>query len=178
MWPEEIYAAWTPREGPWSDWVKPALFTQLHRAATSGATRQMGAPAPDISWCPRSGDGIALVINLPGEDSIACGLALLRLGYQPVPLFNTTAAANAALRIESLSLALSDAADAVRQAASKFTHNTPPAFLLDSNRLTAPRPGPGAYDNRWMVFPQDFPSGTLLQARSSRGHGGDQPINR
>jgi hypothetical protein len=168
MWHEEVYDAWTPREGPWSDWVKPALFTQLQRAATSGASRDMSAPAPDTAWAPRAGDGVALVLNLPGEESIARGLALLKLGYQPVPLFNTTAAANAALRIDNLVLALADGAELVRQAASRFGPSTPPVFLLDSLRLRTLRPGPGAYDNRWMVFPQDFPSGNLLQAHGLR----------
>ncbi|MBX3401849.1 MAG: hypothetical protein KF699_00395 [Phycisphaeraceae bacterium] len=168
MWHEEIYAAWTAREGPWSDWVKPALFTQVQRAATSGATRDMSAAPPDVRWAPRSGDGIALVVDLPGPESVACGIALLSAGYQPVPLFNTLGATNAAIRVEEIVLSLVDAAAMVRQAASRFTHNTPPAFLLDSNRLSAPRPGPGAYDNRWMVFPQDFPSGNLLQAHGLR----------
>jgi hypothetical protein len=43
----------------------------------------------------------------------------------------------------------------------------PPAFLLDSHRI-APKPGPGAFDNRWMTFPQDFPSANLLLSRGLR----------
>src|SRR5208337_2702449 len=42
--------------------------------------------------------------------------------------------------------------------------DAPPAFLLDSNRLLGTtRPvTPGMFDNRWMVFPQDFPSANFL----------------
>jgi hypothetical protein len=38
--------------------------------------------------------------------------------------------------------------------------------MIDSGRLApgATRP-PGAFDNRWVVFPQDFPSGSLLASR-------------
>ena len=42
----------------------------------------------------------------------------------------------------------------------------PPAFLLDADRMLPPTPpSPGKFDNRWVVFPQDFPSATLLRAR-------------
>lgn len=47
-----------------------------------------------------------------------------------------------------------------------FSPDAPPAFLLDANRLSPSQPsGPGKYDNRWMVFPQDFPSATFLKSR-------------
>jgi hypothetical protein len=48
----------------------------------------------------------------------------------------------------------------------EFSENAPPAFLLDSRRLENPAPKtPGLFDNRWMVFPQDFPSASLLKDR-------------
>jgi hypothetical protein len=45
--------------------------------------------------------------------------------------------------------------------------DAPPAFLLDADRLRcrAP-PGPGHFDNRWMTFPQDFPSANFLLAQA------------
>ena len=37
---------------------------------------------------------------------------------------------------------------------------------LDADRMRPPTPpSPGKFDNRWVVFPQDFPSATLLRAR-------------
>ena len=45
----------------------------------------------------------------------------------------------------------------------------PPAFLLDSRRFPRGKAAsPGQFDNRWMVFPQDFPSGKLLLSRGLR----------
>ena len=42
----------------------------------------------------------------------------------------------------------------------------PAAFLLDADRMQpAVPPSPGKFDNRWVVFPQDFPSATRLRAR-------------
>src|SRR5258708_8885675 len=42
---------------------------------------------------------------------------------------------------------------------------TPPAFLLDSRRMAVQAPAPGQFDNRWVVFPQDFPSAVFLRAQ-------------
>ena len=45
----------------------------------------------------------------------------------------------------------------------KFAPDAPPAFLLDSMRLSGTKPvDVGMFDNRWMVFPQDFPSASFL----------------
>jgi hypothetical protein len=45
--------------------------------------------------------------------------------------------------------------------------DAPPAFLLDVDR-TRRLAGPGDYDNRWVVLPQDFPSATFLLSRKIR----------
>jgi hypothetical protein len=43
--------------------------------------------------------------------------------------------------------------------------DAPPAFLLDSRRMSPAQPvRPGMFDNRWKVFPQDFPAGHFLQS--------------
>jgi hypothetical protein len=46
----------------------------------------------------------------------------------------------------------------------------PPVFMLDSVRLrgTFNRLGEGLFDNRWMVFPQDFPSARFLMEHKIR----------
>jgi hypothetical protein len=42
-----------------------------------------------------------------------------------------------------------------------------PAFLLDADRLGGTtQPKPGLFDNRWMTFPQDFPSANFLRAHA------------
>ena len=44
-----------------------------------------------------------------------------------------------------------------------LTADAPPVFLLDANRMRPARLlAPGAFDNRWQVFPQDFPSAAFL----------------
>jgi hypothetical protein len=51
----------------------------------------------------------------------------------------------------------------------QFSQNALPAFLLDSARLSGTRlVDKGMFDNRWMVFPQDFPSASFLVAQGIR----------
>jgi hypothetical protein len=48
----------------------------------------------------------------------------------------------------------------------EIADHAPPVFLLDANRLKdTGKIRPGQFDNRWMTFPQDFPSGGLLISR-------------
>jgi hypothetical protein len=71
----------------------------------------------------------------------------------------------------SAAIDLSDLARGLRDGAGVLTRlalptDAPPAFLLDDRRQRGHRqPGPGDYDNRWLVFPQDFPSAGLLRSR-------------
>ena len=43
--------------------------------------------------------------------------------------------------------------------------DAPPVFLLDSRRQAQISALPGRFDNRWLVFPQDFPSGNFLRSQ-------------
>jgi hypothetical protein len=48
---------------------------------------------------------------------------------------------------------------------SNLPPDAPPAFLIDRGRMGRNvRVLPGQFDNRWVVFPQDFPSARMLLA--------------
>jgi hypothetical protein len=58
----------------------------------------------------------------------------------------------------------------------ELSTDAPPAFLLDALRHGVGQPsGLGHFDNRWVVFPTDFPSANFL---SSQGITGVQVIHR
>ena len=73
----------------WSPWVKPVLFAEIERdrrirlaradAGQSGLRCRIGARRDT-----------AIVVDLPGVQSLAAGFDLARDGYRPVPLYNTT----------------------------------------------------------------------------------------
>src|ERR1700687_114318 len=85
---KQLYEVWAPTESPWSPWVSPALFAQMECREDSAAI------APDrsqITWYEESaGPESAVVVDLPGADSIRLAMTLAALGYRPVPVINAS----------------------------------------------------------------------------------------
>jgi len=159
---QRLFEIWAPPDAAFSPWAKPVLFTQMDLWRVTHGSEEH--PLPDQPWGEAADGRSALVLDLPGADSVWHALALARRGYRPVPLFNGSFGEQAAVEVRSIITALQLAAPALERA--RVRTDAPPAFMLDSNRRGSGRgPGPGWYDNRWVVFPQDFPSGRLLRSR-------------
>jgi hypothetical protein len=160
----ELYKLWAPDESIWSNWAKPVLF------ADSLITDQPPEQSTDwssanVDWAPAADSGTAIVLDLPGPGGVWFGMALSRRGYRPVPLYNGVRGP----ALETFSLVKVDEIISALQAVEEtlLTLKLPPAalpvFLLDSNRLAGGEVAlPGNFDNRWSIFPQDFPSANLL----------------
>lgn len=162
MTEQEIYDLWAPLDSPWSPWVKPVLFTQLDLNVT--ARTPAARPMKNELAASLASQRLALVLDLPGEHAVEVGLQLARSGYRPVPVFNTSHGTNAVVEVGGILQALRGGTDALRAAA--LPADAPPAFLLDSQRMRERgRVLPGKYDNRWLVFPQDFPSAHFLKSQ-------------
>ena len=160
---EETFAAWTPSGVVWSEWAKPVAFVNAH---------QLSAASPDAApvdlRVPLAFDSAtAVIVDLPGAEAVQAGLQLAERGFCPVPLFNGTSGLSAAIDVQPIVRALVDGAAQLK--ARPPAPAAPPAFLLDSRRRgTGVTLKPGVYDNRWVTFPQDFPSGALLVNRGIR----------
>jgi hypothetical protein len=98
-------------------------------------------------------------------------LVLAEAGFRPVPLFNG-ARGPASLNIGGTAVIDNDAilvwllrgVETLQRC--QLPDDAPPAFLLDSRRQPpAFNASPGRFDNRWMVFPQDFPSASFLRSQ-------------
>jgi hypothetical protein len=166
----DIYEVWAPAFDEWSPWVKPVLFSEIDAMTMGTAPAQM--PESGVRCGVGARRDTALVVDLPGPQSLLAGFALAREGYRPVPLYNTTSGRQQ--KVPPNNCVLTDISTLVQMLSTglpDYVRNTiigdnPPAFLLDSRRLQGGRkPGPGMYDNRWMVFPQDFPSAGFLHSR-------------
>jgi len=160
---ESLFAAWAPDAAHWSPWAKPVLFAAVHavESADSEAWSATRERARGLWTPPRAGDA-ALVVDLDGPDALALALECAQHGYRPVPLFNTCIGNFALLDNRPLRTGLELGAQELE--AARLPDSAPPAFVLDARR-TAGSPRPGAFDNRWLVFPQDLPSATALRAR-------------
>jgi len=123
------------------------------------------APSFDFDLAPAiTTPRTALVVDLPGKDSVAFGLALAARGIRPVPLFNALPGGQAGLvDVESIQDALIAGVDALNAAA--LTPDAAPAFLLDALRRARPTRIPlhRFFDNRSLSFSTDFPSAGALK---------------
>jgi hypothetical protein len=159
---EECFNAWAPEEGPWSRWAKPVLFAQGLEPLSLGL-RSWPDPQ-EYLWLSHGNSRMALVVDLPGVESVETGIAMARRRYRPVPLYNTSIGPSAVLNVADLVKVLASGATALRE--MSLPPDAPPVFLIDADRMSPAVPStPGSYDNRWVVFPQDFPSGTFLRSR-------------
>jgi hypothetical protein len=167
---QQLYETWAPADAVWSRWAKPVLFASPGLPALPDAS----APPPPLAAEPSGPRGwragarldpqAAYVVDLPGAASVEAGLALARAGYRPVPLYNTTRHPAAVVEVDAILSRLAAGADEL--AALGIPPEAPPAFLLDARRLApAASAAPGRFDNRWVVFPQDFPSASFLRSR-------------
>lgn len=165
MKPSELFERWAPSDGAWSDWAKPVLFASgVADEAARSAWLEARQRAHGRFSPPRPGD-VALVLDLPGADSLAIALECADVGYRPVPLYNSTMGPNAVVPNEPIRAGLELGLDEL--ASARLHSDAAPAFVLDSRR-TKGDPKPKSFDNQWVTFPQDFPSAAVLGSRGIR----------
>ena len=176
----EHYARWAPDGAPWSPWVKPLIFTELRPGGPAVAGE---VEREDTDWAPDpfveeaaddagyreaparrrvpAPDRAAIVVELPARESALVGLALVRRGYRPIPLYNGVSGGRHGSRVHAIAEGMREGTALLE--ASALPLDAPPAFLLDRGRVDV-IPRPGEPDNRWHVFAQDFPSAARLRA--------------
>ena len=154
---EDLFELWAPAASPWSVWAKPVLFADLQE--TDGTSELLQLPAAENFPQPH---GIAVIVDVAGAEPVRIGLVLARMGYQPVPLFNSHEAKGMVVDMGVIANWLGFGAKTLRECALKS--DAPPAFLLNADRLDGggKAQDPGRYDNRWCVVPQDMPSARFL----------------
>jgi hypothetical protein len=158
---QECYALWAPEQSIWAQWAKPVVF-----ASVVGLDTDPPPPSAPINMAgvPEAWGNTAVVVDMPGAESVAAGLALAQRGFQPVPLYNGTDGPNPVVHMDGLLRALGAGSQVLKTVT--IAADAKPAFLLDSNRRdTMGAVTGGYYDNRWVVLPQDFPSANFLRSR-------------
>jgi hypothetical protein len=165
MTQSELFDIWAPPGAVWSKWAKPVLFAELTAVSKADPTSE---PLPSVEL--RVAPTAALILDLPGADSVKTALTLLESGFRPVPVFNGSRGprvldikASAVIDNDPIVAWLVGGADFLLQHA--LPDVAPPAFLLDSRRRREVSVNPGRFDNRWLVFPQDFPSANFVKAQ-------------
>jgi len=153
---KEAFITWAPPGCKWSAWVRPVPFI-LHD--TCSLNQVMNFKIPCIFYVDELQSDTAFFIDMPGYESIKEGLALAKLGWQPIPLYNGTdeqTGVKALVDNHGIECALFWGADVL--ADMNIKKDAPPAFLLDSNRLHRHKPEASYFDNSWDLYSQDIPS--------------------
>lgn len=180
MTPEEIYKVWAPESSIWSPWATPVLFARLTCGSVTDRPGEM--PQVNLDWLGGfECESTVVVVDLPGRQSVEMGIALTRRGYWPVPLYNgvpgTGESANLSIVVANASgvtVDMTGLMNAVCEGTGilkglSLPPHAPPAFLLDTDRVLGNRVmAEGVFDNRWMIFPQNFPSAKFLLSRGIR----------
>jgi hypothetical protein len=169
---ERTFELWAPPASPWSPWVKPVLFAYLPDLSPTELADAAEATVAPLAWAPPADGSCLLVIDLPGVLSVRLAEALAHHGYRPVPLFNAVPGPleDEAGLLQPL-VDMYGIARAIQAASARLVAplgalpaGSPPAFVLDANRRIGRTPQPGAFDNRSISLPTDFPSATFLQS--------------
>jgi len=158
----ETYKIWAPEDALWSQWAKPVLF--FREAFVNFKTQEI----PELAWITSLDRQTMLIVDLPGDNGVLESLALARLGYRPVPLYNGVdgRAPRMIVQVEDIATALFKHAQKLQS--FQIRMDAPPVFMLDANRMRGIGKAPGTYDNRWCVFPQDMPSAAFLAEQGIR----------
>ena len=152
------YKMWAPEDSIWTVWAKPVLFFD---SVVSGYHLEI----PKLDWISEENpeNDTMIILDLPNKNGVEEGLALARIGYRPVPLYNGV---NGPYE-EAMIINVRNIVSALYQGANmlqsfNLKNDAPPVFLLDSDRMKGGGKQRGKYDNRWCVFPQDMPSASFL----------------
>lgn len=163
----EAYRIWAPAGGRWSGWVRPVPFLAAETASRAYLDFHAAVPAAD--YLDETWAGAAVIVDLPGAESVREGIALAKAGYRPVPIYNGTVeqqGARAAADNQSVGKALVMSAEEL--ARTEIRQDALPAFLTDSGRRNRFRMEPSLFDNSWDVYPQDLPSAEYFQKNGIR----------
>jgi len=171
----ECFKAWAPDDSIWSVWAKPVLFAYITENLPAAESTTL-PEAQDLGAPPPVSERTAIFLDLPGADAVNIAVVWAAIGYRPVPVYNavpgqsglpTGSPANEVVDVRSILYAIKAAAPLLAQV--QLPPDAPPVFLLDSNRRIGVRSaGVGAFDNRSISLPTDFPSAAFLLSHGIR----------
>lgn len=169
---KEIYKVWAPEGGRWSGWVRPVPFIAIDDSLKVQEYEEFDIP--ELLYINEYKNDVAIILDFPGNKSITEGLALAKLGYRPVPIYNGTDEQEGSLSLvnnHGIEYSLMLGAEVLKQI--NISDSASPVFLTDSNRMNRRKASDSVFDNSWDVYSQDLPTYEYLKK-----HGIDKVIIR
>lgn len=154
---KEIYQIWAPPGKKWVDWVRPVPFAMIGEHSRQYGFSELTIPR--IKPLPQVYADAAIIVDLPGDESVEEGIALAGIGYRPIPIFNGTIEQNGArATVDNHSVGVALCRGAENLFALEISDDALPAFLTDSNRMNRFKMEDSLFDNSWDVYAQDLPT--------------------
>lgn len=153
----EMFKIWAPTGKKWVDWVRPVPFVSMSEYSKRYSLANY--TIPPITFIDENCVDAAIIVDLPGAQSVEEGIALARAGYRPIPIYNGTIeqpGSRATVDNQSVGPALMWGATELSKIA--ISDDALPAFLTDSNRMNRFKMEVSLFDNSWDVYHQDLPS--------------------
>lgn len=159
---KEVYKIWAPTGAKWVDWVRPVPFIMINEKLVTDEVYDFSIP--NIYYMNELDSKTALFIDTQGYTGIKEGIALAKIGYRPIPVYNGTYAPNgSASNVNSIGISFALAWGANKLKDIEIKQDAMPAFLLDSNRMSFIKKDVSIFDNSWDLYHQDVPSGKYLK---------------
>lgn len=169
---KEIFKIWSNTLNKWTRWIRPVPFVNIDKLKTNYDYYDFTIPS--IKYLEKDAEinedkcktnnksnykDTAIIVDLPGLDSIKEGIALARFGFIPIPIYNGTNETEGSIgTVDShiIEYGLKKGATFLKDI--EIENNATPAFLLDSNRMNRHKMNASVFDNSWDLYPQDVPS--------------------
>ena len=157
----EAYEIWIGNSPKWANWVRPALFVMCgcNESSADVENYAISFDIPEVLYADALSKNTAVFVDRYGYCGINEGLALAKMGYCPIPLYNGTNEQKGAVALvdnHSTEAALLWGATVLQ--GIEIDPDAPPVFLLDTNRRHRYKSDISLYDNSWDLYEQDIPS--------------------
>ena len=153
----DIFKIWAPAGVKWADWVRPVPFVAINEE-TKGY-KIFDNTIPSLDYISNLSNDTAIIVDMPGYDSVKDGLALAKLGFRPIPIYNGTNEQDGAIAtVDNHTIEVALMWGAVELERIELANDAPPAFLLDTNRMHRYKMNISVFDNSWDIYDQDIPS--------------------
>ena len=160
---KEVYKLWAPENVKWIDWVRPVPFIEID-SEDFKISQTINFEIPQIYYLKEMKKDTAIIVDLPEYYSINEGIALAKLGYRPIPVFNGTAQTKGArATVDNHAVESALIWGGIELQKINLENDAPPVFLTDSNRLNRYKLDISIFDNSWDLYHQDVPSGKYLR---------------
>jgi len=153
----DIFNIWAPRGAKWTQWVRPVPFVALNEGFRGYDICDF--TIPNITYIDKLPFNTAIIVDLSDDEGIKEGVALAKLGFRPIPVYNGTEPQEGAMATVDnnvVEFGLIKGAEELQKIT--IQDDAPPAFLLDSNRMNRYKMNESVFDNSWDIYPQDIPS--------------------